>query len=325
MKHFISHQSALEYWRRSLKLPGESADRRCRVALPDKPTEIEPSTFSGFTLPAHIMIGDRCARQRSEIIKQHLFSGETPVGCFMNIGDGRMASSPEFCFLQMAEQFTLVELIELGYELCGGYSIPLEDDPEIPKNGFYNRRQLTSVNKLKGFLESMPGVKEYKKAKRAMRYMLDGAASPMETKLAIFLTLPFMLGGFGFNMPELNYRITLGKKARKNFNKDYYVCDMFWPDEKIGVEYDSDQQHTGSDRIARDSKRRNALNSIGIRVVTVTRQQLYSPVELESAAKTIAKYKKRQLFINKSRFDKAHQELRKQLRCQWREDTATDL
>jgi len=313
MKHFISHQSALEYWRRSLKLPGESADRRCKVALPDRPVEVEPHTFSGFTLPAHIMIGDRGARQRSEIIKQHLFSGETPVGCFMNIGDERMVSSPEFCFLQMAERFTLVELIELGYELCGGYSLPLEEDPDIPERGFYNRRPLTSVNKLKGFLESTPGVKEYRKAKRAVHYMLDGAVSPMETKLAIFLTLPFMLGGYGFDMPELNYRITLVKAARKNFNKDYYVCDIFWPDEKIGVEYDSDQQHTGSDRIAKDSKRRNALNSIGIRVVSVTKQQLHCPVELESVARTIAKHKNRRLFLNKSRFDKAHKELRKQL------------
>jgi len=70
--------------------------------LPDKPLKIEPSVFSEFVLPVHIMIGDRAARQGSQMIRQHLFSGETPVGCFMNIGSGLMVSSPEFCFLQMA-------------------------------------------------------------------------------------------------------------------------------------------------------------------------------------------------------------------------------
>jgi len=325
MKHFIGYQSALEYWRRCRSLPGSSANRRCKGALPKKPSKYDPQEFSGqfpqeysgqfsgFTTPVHIVIGDRSARRGSKLVKQHLFSGETPIGCFMNIGNGLMMSSPEFCFFQMTGQLPLAKLIELGYELCGVYSIPREDDSSIPENGFYNRKPLTSVNKLKAFLETMPGVKGYNIAKRALRYMLDGSASPMETKLAIFLTLPFMLGGYGFKMPELNKRIVLSKTARRYFNKDYYVCDMFWPDERVAVEYDSDQQHTGSERIANDSKRRNALSSLGIRVVSVTKQQLYSSAELESAARTIAKKMNRRLFSRKSKFDAAHRELREQL------------
>jgi len=231
----------------------------------------------------------------------------------MNIGGGMIVSSPEFCFLQMAERLILVRLIELGYELCGTYSIPLADETEIPEIGFYKRQPLTSVNKLSAFLKIMPGVKGHKKAKHALRYMLDGSASPMETKLAMFLTLPYKLGGFGFNLPELNKRIVLTKAARKYFNKNYYVCDIFWEDKKIAVEYDSDQQHTGSDRIARDSKRRNSLNSLGIRVVSVTKQQINSSVELEQAARTIAKHMNRRLFLTKSKFYTMHEKLREQL------------
>jgi len=313
MKQFISHQSALEHWSRRRELPEKSADRRCKVALPDKQSRIEPQIFSEFTLPVHILIRDRGARLVSKIVKQHLFSSETPVGCFLNIGDGLMVSSPEFCFLQMAERLALVRLIELGYELCGVYSIPQADDPNTPEIGFHHRRPLTSVDKLKNFLECMPGAKGHKKAKRALRYIIDGSASPMETKLAMFITLPYMLGGYGFVLPELNKRIVLTKTARKEFNKDYYVCDIFWPDEKIAVEYDSDQQHTGSDRIASDSKRRNAISTLGVRVVSVTRQQLYSSVELERVAKTIAKHMNRRLFLPNSKFYAAHNDLREQL------------
>jgi len=193
------------------------------------------------------------------------------------------------------------------------YSMPLADDMNLPERGFYNCRPRTNVGKLKDFLESMPGIKGYKSAKRALRYILDGSASPMETKLAMFLTLPYMLGGFGFDLPEMNKRIILSKSAKKDYKKDYYVCDIFWSDEKIAVEYDSDQHHTGSDRIANDSIRRNTLESSGIRVVTVTKQQLFSSSELERVARTIANHMDKRLFSKKSKFDTAHKELRKQL------------
>jgi hypothetical protein len=231
----------------------------------------------------------------------------------MNIGGGLMVSSPEFCFLQMADQLTLIGLIELGYELCGEYSLPLTNDSSVPENGFYNRRPLTGIKKLGAFLDSMAGFKGHRKAMRALRYLMEGSASPMETKLAMFLTLPNMLGGFGFSCPKLNKRINLTKTASKDFGSDYYVCDMFWADEKIAVEYDSDQQHTGSDRIANDSKRRNALTSAGIKVISVTRKQLYSSVELERAAKAIARQMGTRLFYRKGNFHKKHRELRKEL------------
>ena len=75
----------------------------------------------------------------------------------------------------------------------------------------------------------------------------------------------------------------------------------------------SDQFHTGSERIANDSKRRNALAMLGIRVVSVTRLQLYNSVELERVARTIASYLDKRLKIKYSNFAAAHRELRRQL------------
>jgi len=312
MKHFVSHQSALEYWRRFHKLPGRSEDRRYRVALPDKPSDIRLKVFSKFDLPVHVLIGNPDCRRTSKILKQHVFSGETPVGCFINVGDGLMISSPEFCFLQLSDQLVLPELIELGYEFCGSYSMPLADDPSVPERGFYNRPPLTSVAKLEVFLRSMPGTRGHQKAIRALRYLLDGSASPMETKLAMLLTLPKMLGGYGFSLPVLNKRVDLSKAEKAKFGREFYVCDMLWPDKNIAVEYDSDQQHTGSNRIASDSKRRNALASLGIRVVSVTKLQLYNSVELRRAAKTIARHMNKRLSLGNG-FPAAHRELRKEL------------
>jgi len=312
MRLYISHKSALDYWRRVRKLPEGSAERRCKAALTDTPLEIDPMVFSRFDLPVHVMIGRPGCRRASKFLRQHVFSGETPVGCFMNAGGGLMVSSPEFCFLQLAGELSLIGLIELGYEMCGGYSLPLSDDSDVPERGFHNRSPLTSAAKLEAFLDGMPGVKGHQKAARALHYLRDGSASPMETKLAMFLTLPRMLGGYGFGLPELNERILLSKTARKEFGKAFYVCDMFWPDEKVAVEYDSDQHHTGSDRIANDSKRRNALASSGISVVSVTKYQLYSSLELGRVAITIAGHMNKRLYSGRN-FSAAHRELRKQL------------
>jgi len=310
---FICHESALEYWRRRRKLPGKSANRRYSVELPDAPAEIGPVLFSGLKLPIHVMLGSQHIRRASKNMNQHIFSSETPIGCFMNIGNDLMISSPEFVFLQLANQLTSVELIELGYELCGVYSLPLPDEKEVPERGFFTRQQLTSTKKLTAFLDSMPGARGRLRALHALRYLQDGSASPMETKLAMLLTLPYKMGGYGFKMPILNCRIPLPKAVRKYFTKKYYVCDLYWPDEKVAVEYDSDQYHTASERIANDSNKRNALASIGIRVVSVTRQQLYRNRELESAARTLARHMGRRLFSKKSSFSSNHLKLRSQL------------
>ena len=313
MELFISHQSALEHWRKSRILPVNCKDLRCIVKLPKTPSEIDSSVFSAFILPIHVMIGSRDARRDHNMIKQHLYSNEIPIGCFMNVGGDLMISSPEFCFLQMANQLSLPSLMELGYEFCGVYSLPNTDESSIPERGFFNRMPVTNVKKLSAFLYNMSGFAGHKKAMRALRYIRDKSASPMETKLAMFLTLPYKLGGYGFSLFELNKRIVLSKSARKHFNKEYYICDMFWPEKRIAVEYDSDQQHTGSDRIASDSIRRNALESLGIKVVIVTKKQLYSSVEMEIVARVIAKHANKRLFHTKNNFADERRELRKQL------------
>jgi len=313
MNVFISHQSALEYWRTCLALPPAGASRRYRGALPGNPPTNEQVRLSELKLPLHIILGKAGTRWASTIMKQHVFTGKAPEGSFIRIDNKFFVSSPEFCFLQMANVLPLAGLIRLGYELCGTYSKPAPGTSNVPERGFHNREPLTSKKKIEAFVNRMPGFKGRLSALRALRYILDGSASPMETNLAMFLTLPYMLGGFGFDQPELNKRITLSKNARKYFDKSYYVCDLFWENEQIAVEYDSDQHHTGSERIASDSNRRNALGLAGIRVVSITKHQLYSSLELEGAARTIAGHMQKRLFSKKSNFYERHYELRRQL------------
>ena len=349
MRLFISHQSALEYWRLHHDTPHISASRRM-VSLPNTPPKmdlLQAEKIEGLAHPLHAMLGSPNARRVSCPVIQHVYTGKTPAGCFVNAGEGIMITSPEFCFLQLADELPLVNLIELGYELCGTYSMPeaaasksaAAVQPEEPAllsreernflmlnrnvvpdeesaaliRGFHNRLPLTSKKKLETFLDQMPGAKNHKKAVRAIRYLSDESASPMETKLAMLLTLPYKLGGYHFPMPKHNSHIVPVKTAKRGASKVHYACDLFWPDYGLAVEYDSDSYHTGSERIASDSKKRNALALMGITVITVTSQQIRSVSELEKVVHVLAGNMGRRLWNDAQGFSAAHRELRKLL------------
>ncbi|MCL2529664.1 MAG: endonuclease domain-containing protein [Coriobacteriia bacterium] len=269
-----------------------------------------PPQLPQLAPPLHVMLSKPSTRKLPKEIMQHVFKGETPAGSFVKAKEGHMVSTPEFCFLQLANQLPLPRLIQLGYELCGVYSIPLAGDTKVPKCGFYKRKPLTNVRALLTFVERIPGVNGHKNALLALRYILDGSASPMETKLAMLLTLPYNKGGYGFFFPKLNYRITPSKAVKKSASKDYYECDLFWPDYDLAVEYDSDAHHTGKKNIAADSKKRNALALMGITVITVTKEQIYSRTELEKVARILANHLDKRLYHSRnSGFAAAHFDL----------------
>ena len=243
-----------------------------------------------------------------------MFTGKTPEGCFINVDDGLIVSSPEFCFLQMASLLPLAGLILLGYEFCGSYSMPAVGDPNIPERGFHTRRPLTNVKRIEAFLDRLPGAKGHQNAMKAVRYILEGSASPMETKLSIILTLPYKLGGFGFSRPVLNRRVVPSKTEKRFSGKGSYVCDLFWPDHALAVEYDSAHFHSSQEQYVGDAKKRADLIKKGITVVTVTKQQLYNRKELETIAAAIAKRLGKRLKCgNKPGFVDAHRGLHRLL------------
>jgi very-short-patch-repair endonuclease len=47
-------------------------------------------------------------------------------------------------------------------------------------------------------------------------------------------------------------------------------ADLAYPDERILIEYESFEHHTGKVALLRDSARRNAVTSVGYRVLTAT-------------------------------------------------------
>lgn len=106
----------------------------------------------------------------------------------------------------------------------------------------------------------------------------------MESLLSMLLCLPPSLGGFGLPRPELNYPIATNEEGvamRK--------CDLYWPNQKFALEYDSDAFHSDASKLHLDSSRRSTLEKAGVHVVSVTKNQVFDRSKLLGLAAIASK------------------------------------
>lgn len=202
----------------------------------------------------------------------------------MRVEEGLYVESPNACFVRRASTLSLSRLVELGLEFCGSYALD-----RACEEGFRGRDPLTSAESLQTYVEAATGTAGVKKAAVAARFLANGSASPMESIVAILLCLPRIYGGYGLPLPQLNPWIEVGKRAEGVTKNRHFACDLYWPEYNLAVEYESDRHHTGSERIAGDSRRRNALIYLDRTVVTITRIQLYDARQFHQIAQLLAK------------------------------------
>lgn len=308
MNLYLSHISALELLRNARQHPlrsavvleasdSSSAEFKSRVQ----------SDFSALSSPVHVLITKAGDRTKREDIICHIFSGTLPKRAFVCIGKDTYASSPELCFVQLASVLTLVQLIELGFELCGAYR------RVCTGKGFVQAKPLTSRAKLRRFVEGVERVEGIKQARRALDCIADNSASPMESVAAMLLCLPCRLGGYGLPYPVMNQQITVTPNRRKAVSKSCYYCDLYWPGARLAIEYDSDEYHTGTDHIFRDSSRRANLAYLGIEVVSLTKLQVLSYAELDKVVILLEKRLGRRRRISTLDWTNKRAALRRQL------------
>ena len=231
----------------------------------------------------HFLVPGKAAFNEIQHATCHASSTPLPAGALVRVDGGLMVCSPEFAFLQVAKETPTKQLARIGSELCALYR-------RAPDGSVTYGRVLPTTTKraLDAFLQRCKGREGVVAARKGLRYVVEAAASPMELGVAHALCLPPRMGGYGLPWPLLNYRVDVPKAKRSLVEKSYYLCDLFWPEAMLDLEYDSDQEHTGSTRIAADSDRRNDLHVLGIEVVTATREQVGSDAGLDRLARQIA-------------------------------------
>ncbi len=279
------------------------------VKLPLTPCSTKELQYEnpwGLAQPLHFLVGSGNARKVSRGVVSHVVTTSFPDGSFIRVDKNLIVSSPELCFVQMAGILSLAELVALGYEFCGGYRLDKEDEKE---RGFRDDPPLTSVVSLHSYVGKAVGMVGRKKAIQALRFIADGSRSPMETALAILLTFPYRLGGYGFPVPLLNYPIEVPAGTRRAHGTTELYSDLYWKEEKVDVEYDSDAYHAHPTQLSRDAARRNSLSSAGVTVITVTWGQVVYPTRLREVAEALSKLLNKRLQLSRLDFAVHHAKL----------------
>ncbi|MCQ4846464.1 hypothetical protein [Gordonibacter pamelaeae] len=234
--------------------------------------------------PLHLLVPHKNAVNPLKSTRCHVRSAPLPCGSFVRVGDDLLLGSPELCFAQMAASLPFVSLVKLGTELCSLYTLQPNGSA-----GYERVLPPTTPRALEAYLGRCAGMRGLADARKAARLVAASSGSPMETALALILGLPLRLGGYGLPRPILNHRIDALQSGPNAMERRYYLCDLYWPEARVALEYDSDLEHTGPSRIANDARRRNDLTSLSVTTITATRDQVMDGRGLDRLAHQVAR------------------------------------
>ena len=336
MRLYLAGESALELIRylRSTnddgRLGGEPVRRKtlgdaiCRAADVKSLDETATRWLEHVSAPIHAFVGDRAQCTRTKALVTHVLDGGMRGGLFLDLGHDICISTPQFVFMQIAEKISLVETLRIGMELCGHYS-RWRMEPRVLGDGYYKEYEenractflLPAAMRVQGvvaFLEGMKGRRGAVKARAAAKWLLDESASPMETATYLLLCLPRRVGGYGLPKPMLNPKLVV--KGPTGESERY--PDLYWKSHNIDVEYNSDSAHSGEWARYRDSKREVELVVANVKVLPLTRNQLFDEDDFNAFAQGLRKLlavRRRELDAG---WEACRNELREALLPSWR-------
>lgn len=243
------------------------------ISSSDLDTNVMPVLSAIIGCDAHelsidVLTSPDSQRHRASGLVPHQWSAPLPPGSFIWLSEHLRVCSPEYCFLLMARVLPFIDLVILGYSMCGMYH------PANIERGFVSRCALTSTDRLRRYLGNVaPGTPGIGKALAALDCIMNDSNSPLETIGALRLTLPAMLGGLQLPHPILNARIDLSPKAQELSHRQYCVVDAYWPKGTLVLEFLGSEYHQD---ISRDTKRLLGLEHDGLTVRELTAEQVKS-------------------------------------------------
>ena len=230
--------------------------------------------------PVCVLVPEARLRLANSGIEARLLSAPLPPGSVTQLRDGLYLARPGLVLARLASRLTETQLAEAGMNLCARYFLDVGTG-EIEDRSRY----LTTPAELRAYLEQANNVRGRAKAMRALRWVLQGSGSPMETKLKLQMCHPLWKGGFGLPFTEMNYDVSAGRLSQLA-EQSYYCIDLVSLAHKVGLEYDGEQYHNDT---GNDHRRRNALRAMGWEVFPVDKSILFNPEATEKLGYQVAK------------------------------------
>lgn len=294
----------------SLELPSRAPTLgELRIAL-----QAIESTRPGLRLkkPAHVLVDGSIGYRVSHQLNPHTCTVGMPRGSLLRLKSEQGAlclTGAAATLIQMATTArTEASLLELGWEMCGSYQTGRTGVPSA-----YDVRPMTCARALREYVAAHPTRDGARKLARVLPYLADGSASARETKLALVIGLPMARGGGGLGIPHMNYEVPASPTARAISGRGSFRCDLCWPEAKIDVEYQSRENHEGERSRIRDSRRTNALVSMGWTVIGVTNDELDSMVATDAIVQSIRRLLGKRMRVKVRDYHARKLKLRRQL------------
>lgn len=177
---------------------------------------------------------------------------------------------PELAFVQVCQLVDRQEAIYFGNIICSDFRLePLARGGVVFRQG--SDSALTSVERIRSYLERIEGGWGTNRAASALRYMHERARSPKECALGMLLCLPSKLGGFDLGDLSFNESISI-YDGRDRYGDKKYVTR--YPDllissrdsrgglHQVAVDYDPDSTHAGEWKSVADTRRRIEFASV---------------------------------------------------------------
>lgn len=274
----ISHVSAL-YWLLRNRNPRNGRELNPDDLLPIRSVCKEVADHLLYVLDIDtgcldVLVSSREGRRRSKSLMTHVCSLRVPDGSYLHVGIqslGACVVSPELAYVQLAAMSDEVGTIWVGNALCSDYRIDGYALGGVVFRPDENDVALTSVARLRRYAESLPaGFSGRDRALRMLRYVHDGARSPMESGLVMACELPPHLGGYSLGKVTLNKARTvfrgIGRMGDRLYARRYPDILIVAVGSKgprvAGVDYDAESTHRGEARRQSDAIRRNQLTTV---------------------------------------------------------------
>ena len=220
-----------------LSFPFESAEANAKVDL------WQLGSLGAFTQdrPLELAVfdsGHRVNRKKSRVRR---ISRSLPADSLVRVNPYLYFVCPELVVLQMASRLTPIRLAQLAMELCGSYS--LSPDPELREAAHFQLPAVTTIARIRHYSRIVRVWGGTKTLRQALDLAAEGSASPGETALALAMSLPAELGGYGFPKPSLNALLATPEDEVGRIGGGDYYLDALWQTAFVDLEFESTGFH----------------------------------------------------------------------------------
>lgn len=201
--------------------------------------------------PLDILVPDQAQRLRVPGVANHVWGTRGLGQGFLELpGSDIVIPCPAVLLAQMAEVLSLPELIALGHELCGGYTLRPEGSRSPALVGI---RPVATEEELRQVYGQATRLRGRAALRHAMPRIRDGSLSPQETCLSTMFQMPVVTGGYQAGDVILNEALGRDPSRARLTSAECRAPDLLFRGTRVGLNYDGDV-HLRLDGIVRAAR-----------------------------------------------------------------------